>query len=85
LKNVSLHYGHTENAAPPNDFQQVALGLAPPFTVGKQDEIGVKMSLLSGRVLASVAYYEIYNPGNFVGPSLIRYCRAYSVCVRLVD
>jgi len=75
LKNVSLYYGHTENAAPPLDFQQVSLGLAPAFTVGTQDEVGVKTSLLGGRVIASVAYYEIeqqgyeiYNPGNFVVP-----------------
>jgi len=75
LRNVSLHYGHTENAAPPLDFQQVALGIAPAFTVGTQDEVGVKTSLLGGRMIASIAYYEIeqqgyetYNPRNFVVP-----------------
>jgi len=75
LKNISLYYGHTENAAPPLDFQQVARGIAPAFTVGTQDEVGVKTSLLGGRVLASLVYYEIeqqgyeiYNPGNFVVP-----------------
>ncbi|KXU37524.1 hypothetical protein AXK11_02180 [Cephaloticoccus primus] len=75
LAGISLYYGHTENAVPVGNFAQVSLGLAPTFSIGEQDEVGIKGSFFEGRVIASVAYYEIeqsgygiYNPGNFANP-----------------
>jgi len=75
IESVSLYYGHSENAVPVGNFEQVALGNAPTFAVGEQDEVGLKGSFLEGRIIASVAYYEIaqsgyaiYNPGNFANP-----------------
>jgi len=75
FKTVSLYYGHTENAVPVGDYKQVGFGIAPRFAVGEQDEIGVKGNFFEGRVIASVAYYEIdqtgysvFNPANFATP-----------------
>jgi len=75
LEQVSIYYGHAENAVPGGDFRQIGLGLAPNFAVGKQDEIGVKGSFFEGRFLASVTYYEIeqtgysiYDPANASNP-----------------
>jgi len=71
----SLYYGHSENAVPTGSYEQVTQGTAPAFEQGKQDEFGVKVLLFSGRMVASVAYYEIeqtgygvWNPGNAVSP-----------------
>jgi len=76
LDTLSLYYGHSENAVPAGDFQQVSRGDAPAFSQGKQDEFGAKVMLFDGRLIASVAYYEIeqtgysvYNPGNLVSPA----------------
>jgi len=63
IQNVSVYYGHTENAAPPRDFQQVAQGRSPVFSEGSQDEFGLKFSGWDGRIIASVAYYEIEQTG----------------------
>jgi len=75
VEGISLYYGHSENAVPVGDFAQVALGNAPTFAIGEQDEVGIKGSFFESRVIASVAYYEIaqsgygiYNPGNFANP-----------------
>jgi len=75
IAGISLYYGHSENAVPVGNFEQVALGNAPTFAIGEQDEVGIKGSFLEGRIIASVAYYEIaqsgyaiYNPGNFANP-----------------
>jgi len=75
IQNLSVYYGHTENAVPVGNFEQVSQGLAPTFSVGEQDEIGLKGSFLEGRIIASIAYYEIeqsgygiYNPANFANP-----------------
>jgi len=75
LNNVSIYYGHTENAVPPNDFQQAARGDAPLFSEGSQDEVGIKLRFFDGRLIASVAYYEVEqtgyavnNPGNLASP-----------------
>ncbi len=75
LPNVALYYGHTENAAPATSFNQVAAGLAPVFSKGIDDEVGVKFQLLEGRLFAMVDYYAITqtgyalaNPGNNTSP-----------------
>jgi len=74
-KTISLYYGHTENAVPVADYEQVSFGDAPVFSSGEQDEFGIKGNFFGGRVIASVAYYEIdqtgysvFNPGNFATP-----------------
>jgi len=71
----SLYYGHSENAVPTGSYEQVTQGTAPAFEQGKQDEFGAKVLLFGGRMVASVAYYEIeqtgygvWNPGNAVSP-----------------
>jgi len=75
LNNLSLYYGHTENAVPVADFEQVGAGIAPTFSAGEQDEFGIKGNFFEGRIIASIAYYEIsqsgyevFNPGNFANP-----------------
>jgi len=77
LRNVSLYYGHTENAVPigHNDYKRANHGEVPLFSEGTQDEFGVKTNFFDGRVIASIAYYEIeqtgyalHNPGNFATP-----------------
>ncbi|KXU36239.1 hypothetical protein AXK12_03630 [Cephaloticoccus capnophilus] len=76
LDTLSLYYGHSENAVPAENFEQVSRGNAPVFSQGKQDEFGAKVLLFGGRLIASVAYYEIeqtgysvYNPANLVSPA----------------
>ena len=73
--NLSLYYGHSENAVPTTNFQQVASGSSPVFAEGTQDEFGLKVQLLNNRLLASVSYYEIEqtgyslaNPANLTSP-----------------
>jgi iron complex outermembrane receptor protein len=75
VKNVSVYYGHTENAVPATNYQQTSTGAAPIFSEGTQDEFGVKIQLFDNRLLASVAYYEIdqtgysiANPANLTSP-----------------
>jgi len=74
-ENVSVYYGHTENAVPSGDYKQMNFGDAPTFSEGTQDEVGVKANFFGGRIIASVAYYEVeqtgyalWNPGNFANP-----------------
>jgi len=82
LPSLSVYYGHTQNAVPLDAWgiPSVARGEAPTFSVGEQDEFGVKASFLDGRIIASVAYYEIeqtgfavFNPGNFANPPPPKY------------
>jgi iron complex outermembrane recepter protein len=75
VKNVSVYYGHTENAVPATNYQQTTAGTAPLFSEGTQDEFGAKVQLFESRLLASVAYYEIdqtgysiANPANLTSP-----------------
>jgi len=75
FRTLSLYYGHSENAVPSTNFQQVGAGTRPTFSQGKQDEFGVKVRLFEERLLASVAYYEIeqsgyavFNPANISVP-----------------
>lgn len=74
-ENLSIYYGHSENAVPATNYQQTAAGTAPIFSEGTQDEFGVKIQLLDKRLLASVAYYKIdqtgysiANPANLTSP-----------------
>jgi iron complex outermembrane receptor protein len=75
LPSVSFYAGHSENAVPTTNFQQVAAGTAPVFARGTQNEYGVKVQLLDKRVMLSVSHYEIdqtgytiANPGNLTSP-----------------
>jgi len=65
IETLSVYYGHTENAVPANNFEQVYDG-RDPFSAGTQDELGLKLRLFNGRILASVAYYEIEQTGYTV-------------------
>jgi len=74
-ENISLYYGHTENAVPATNYQQTTQGTAPVFSEGTQDEFGAKIQLFDNRFIASVAYYEIdqtgysiANPANLTTP-----------------
>lgn len=74
-ENLSLYYGHTENAVPATNYQQTAAGTAPIFSEGTQDEFGAKIQLFDKRLLASVSYYRIdqtgysiANPANLTSP-----------------
>jgi iron complex outermembrane receptor protein len=71
--NVSLFYGHAENASP------IASSISPPgtpaFTEGVQDEFGGRVRLVDNRLQLSVTYFKISqnafsvtNPGNLVSP-----------------
>lgn len=75
IENLSIYYGHSENAVPQTNFQQVTEGRAPRISEGTQDEFGVKVQLLDKRLLMSVSYYEIdqtgyslANPANLTSP-----------------
>ncbi|HRE79645.1 MAG TPA: TonB-dependent receptor plug domain-containing protein [Opitutaceae bacterium] len=75
ISDVSLYYGHSENAVPSSNFEQVTNGSAPTFAEGTQNEIGVKVQLLNKRLIAGLAYYEIdqsgytiANPANLTSP-----------------
>lgn len=73
LKNVSVFVGHTENASP------VATNASPvgtpPFSIGEQEEFGVRARLFDERLQVGVVYFKIAqsafsvpNPGNLVFP-----------------
>lgn len=80
LPNISLYFGHSESAVPTTNFQSVADRLALDgrdisFSVGKQDEFGVKAQFLENRLTVSVAHYKINqtnysiaNPANLTSP-----------------
>lgn len=76
VKDVSLFYGHSENASP------VATNLTPAgtpdFSVGNQDEFGARVRLLESRLQVGVTYYKIAqnafsipNPANLTVPAPI--------------
>jgi iron complex outermembrane receptor protein len=71
--NVSLFYGHAENASP------IASSISPPgtpaFSEGIQDEFGGRVRLMENRLQLSVTYFKINqnafsvtNPGNLTSP-----------------
>lgn len=73
LKDVSLFYGHSENASPV--ATNVSPAGTPDFSVGSQDEIGARAHLLESRVQIAVTYFKIEqnafsvpNPANLAVP-----------------
>ena len=75
LVNISVYWGRSESAVPTVNFEQVATGAAPRFSVGIQKEYGAKFQLLEKRVMFSVAHYDIdqsgytlANPANLTSP-----------------
>ncbi len=73
IKEVSLFYGHSENASP------VSTNLSPvgtpDFSVGDQDEFGARTRLLDNKLQFAVTYFKIAqnafsvpNPANLVVP-----------------
>ncbi len=73
VPNVSLFYGHAENASP------IASSISPPgtpaFSEGIQDEFGGRVRLADNRLQLAVTYFKINqnafsvtNPGNLVSP-----------------
>ena len=74
VKDVSLFYGHSENASP------VSTNLTPPgtpdFSVGDQNEFGARVRLLENRLQTGLTYFKIAqnafsipNPANLTVPA----------------
>jgi iron complex outermembrane receptor protein len=74
VKDVSLFYGHSENASP------VSTNLSPPgtpdFSEGSQNELGGRVHLIDDRFQAAVTYFKIKqnafsvpNPANLTVPA----------------
>ena len=68
---VSVYYGHSESAVPSGVTSTTIL----PVAEGRQDEYGVKVQLLEGRVTLTAAHFEISqnnqaqpNPANLAVP-----------------
>jgi len=70
VPNVALYYGHSENAAPTTSFNTVATGGVPVFSIGKDDEAGIKAQLLDGRLFGMVDYYSILQTAYGIGNPL---------------
>ena len=73
IKEVSLFYGHSENASPVSTSLSPAG--TPDFSVGSQNEIGVRARLLENRLQIGVTYFKIEqnafsvpNPANLAVP-----------------
>lgn len=73
LQDVSLYYGHTENASQIVQPRQV--GRNNELQDGRQDEVGLRYRFLGSRAVATVAYYDssqsnnsILNPALFSVP-----------------
>ena len=56
-KDISLFYGHSENASP-NSTNLSPAG-TPDFSVGTQDEFGARVRLLESRLQAGLTYFKI--------------------------
>jgi iron complex outermembrane recepter protein len=70
---ASIYYGHSADAAqisPPSP--PTATNPNPPeLQSGKQDETGLRLRFLNGRITASVCYYQLYQTNNsIVNPAL---------------
>jgi len=72
-KDISLFYGHSENASPVSTNAS-PVG-TPDFSVGEQNEFGARVRLLEGRLQVSATYFDITqsafsvpNPANLVFP-----------------
>jgi iron complex outermembrane recepter protein len=73
VRYVSLYYGHSEDAAqisPPSP--PTATNPNPPqLQSGSQDEAGVRLKFLDGRITASAGYFQLYQTNNaVVNPAL---------------
>jgi len=74
LTNVSVFYGHSENASPlATSFSAAG---TPPFSEGVQNEIGMRVRMLGNRLQASLVHFHIAqsavgiaNPGNLTVPA----------------
>ncbi len=73
LKDVSLFYGHSENASPVST--NLSPAGTPDFSVGSQNEIGARAHLLESRLQIAVTYFKIEqnafsvpNPANLAVP-----------------
>jgi len=73
ITNVSVYYGHTENAS--QIVQPRQLGRNNELQDGRQDEVGLRYRFLGSRAMATVAYYDssqsnnsILNPALFSVP-----------------
>lgn len=73
MDNVSLFYGHSENASPVSTSLSPAG--TPDFSVGSQNEIGARARLLENRLQIGITYFKIAqnafsipNPANLAVP-----------------
>ena len=73
-KEVSLYYGHSENASPVST-NLTPVG-TPDFSVGSQNEFGARVRVLDNRLQAGVSYFKIAqnafsvpNPANLTVPA----------------
>ncbi len=74
MKDVSLFYGHSENASPVST--NLSPAGTPDFSVGSQDEFGARVRLLEGRLQIAATYFKIAqnafsvpNPANLTVPA----------------
>jgi len=70
MENLSVYFGHSENAVPTGDYREVRRGNRPVFSEGTQDEIGLKARFFEGRIIAALAYYEVEQTGYVVANPL---------------
>jgi len=73
IKEVSLFYGHSENASPVST--NLSPAGTPDFSVGDQDEFGARARLLENRLQLGLTYFKIAqnafsvpNPANLAVP-----------------
>ena len=73
IKDVSLFYGHSENASPVST--NLSPAGTPDFSVGSQNEFGARARLLENRLQIGVTYFKIEqnafsipNPANLAVP-----------------
>ena len=74
IKEISLFFGHSENASPVST-NLTPVG-TPDFSVGDQDEFGIRARLLDNRLQLGVTYFKIAqnafsvpNPANLTVPA----------------
>ena len=74
VKDVSLFYGHSENASPVST--NLTPAGTPDFSVGNQDEFGGRVRLFENRLQLGVTYFKIAqnafsvpNPANLTVPA----------------
>ena len=72
-KDISLFYGHSENASPVST--NLSPAGTPDFSIGTQNEFGARVRLLDNRLQAALTYFKIAqnafsvpNPANLTVP-----------------